>query len=269
MAVGAGEWRKCCRYCLGDLVVSGLHNGSVGGAGGEEAAKQGGNIGIVPDGFDVGGLEYGEAGVFECLFEALLFRKGEGAGGAGRGWWKQAAEGADGGFRLAIFLVAPDHGDEAAAGSEDPAGFGQGIADVRGVLEGVEASDDIIGFVGEGQVFHFADEEGVSGQAAAGFFDELDGGVETRDEPHFGGHEAQENPGTAADIQQGLLAGQLECGEGIVVTGLTGWFLDGRPVFWLAAPKAGLSSLRSHNGSDLVWVKSGVAESYLFLWKFR
>ena len=54
MAVGAGEWRECCRYRLGDLVISDRGDGFGGGAGGKESAKEGGDVGIVPDGVDVG-----------------------------------------------------------------------------------------------------------------------------------------------------------------------------------------------------------------------
>ena len=198
-------------------------------------------------------LEYGEAGLFEGLLEQLLFGEGEGAGGAGRRRWQEAADGAEGDSGLTVFLVAPDHGDEAAAGFEDAVSFGQGVADRGGVLEGVEAGDDIIGFVGEGQVFHFANKERVGGQAAARFFGKFDGGVKTRDEADFGGGEAQEIPCTAADIEEGLLAGEVKGGDGVVITGLRDWLLNGGPVFWLAAPELGLSGLGSHNGSVKVF----------------
>jgi hypothetical protein len=69
MAVGAGEWRERRRYCLGDLVVSDRSDGFGGGTSGQKAPKECGDVGIVPNGVDIGGLEYRKAGFLECSFE--------------------------------------------------------------------------------------------------------------------------------------------------------------------------------------------------------
>jgi hypothetical protein len=139
----------------------------------------------------------------------MLFGEGKGAGRSGWRRWKEAADGAEGNSGLAVFLVAPDHGDEAAAGFEDAAGFSKGVADGGGVLKGVETGDDVICFVGKWKVFHIADQNGVGRETAAGFFGELYGGVKTDDPADFGRGEAQENSGSAADIEEGLIAGEV------------------------------------------------------------
>src|ERR1700722_13602927 len=75
MAVGAGKWRKCCRHRLGDLFVSGMGDDPVSGAAGQETAQDRGDVWIVPDGLYVGGLDFGEAGLFQGFLEAMLFRE--------------------------------------------------------------------------------------------------------------------------------------------------------------------------------------------------
>jgi hypothetical protein len=73
MAVGAGIGPEGSFYRFGDFVVAVKIDGFDGGAGGEQAAQGGMDIGIVPGAGDVGVLPDGEACGFEGFFKQLVF----------------------------------------------------------------------------------------------------------------------------------------------------------------------------------------------------